>query len=45
MLQVWELKELGGDVGEPVPIETENLERSGQVREAAQLQHRYPVVV
>lgn len=45
MLQVGELEELGRDVGDPVPIETENLECCGQVPEAAQLKHRYPVVV
>lgn len=45
MWQVGELEEPVGDVGKPVPIETENLEGSGQVLKATQLQHRYPVVV
>lgn len=45
MLQVGWLEELGGDAGQPVSVETEYLERSGQVLKAAQLQHRYPVVV
>lgn len=45
MPQVGQLEDLGGDGGEAVAAESENLQTMRQVGEAARLQRRDPVAV
>lgn len=45
MLQAGKLKGFSGNVREFVAIESENLERFGQVSETSLIQQGYPIVV